>query len=167
MRYFEKISFAEFKKTISDSKELYDSFLLPKRETKTSAGYDFFAIVDLVIKPNETALIPLGVKACMNNDEVLFLVLRSSQGFKYNLRLVNQVGVIDSDYYNNETNEGHMSMKIKNEGEKEYIIKKGDKILQGIFVKYLTVDNEQEIVRERKGGIGSTNGEKNEKYKRR
>lgn len=44
----------------------------------------------------------------MNEDEMLMIVVRSSQGFKYNVRLCNQVGIIESDYYNNETNEGHL-----------------------------------------------------------
>ncbi len=78
-------------------------------------------------------------------------------GFKYNVRMCNQVGVIDSDYYNNKENEGHMFIKLENHGDKDYVVKKGDKIIQGIFIKYLTVDNEEEIEIERESGIGSTN----------
>ncbi len=54
----------------------------------------------------------------MNEDEVLFLIVRSSMGFKYNVRLCNQVGIIDKDYYNNIDNEGHIFIKIQNEGTK-------------------------------------------------
>ena len=57
--------------------------------------------------------------------------------------MCNQVGVIDKDYYNNKDNEGHIWIKLKNEGEKEYIVKKGDKIIQGLFIKYLTIDDEE------------------------
>ena len=78
-------------------------------------------------------------------------------GFKYNVRMCNQVGVIDADYYNNNDNEGHMWIKIQNEGDKDYIVKKGDAMIQGIFMKYLKVDNEEIIENERIGGIGSTN----------
>ena len=95
----------------------------------------------------------------MNSDEVLFIIIRSSIGFKYNIRLVNQVGVIDSDYYNNIDNEGHIFIKLHNQGNKEYIVKKGEKICQGIFTKYLMVDNEEEITKERISGFGSTNKE--------
>ena len=156
-RYFEKISFEQFKKDISDNKDLYESYSLPKRSTKNSAGYDFYAIEEFSIKPNESKLIPLGIKVCMNSDEVLFLIVRSSQGFKYNVRMCNQVGVIDSDYYNNPNNEGHMFIKLVNEGQEEYKVNKNDKIVQGIFSKYLTVDNEENIEKERVSGIGSTN----------
>ena len=92
----------------------------------------------------------------MNSDEVLFIIVRSSMGFKYNVRLVNQVGVIDSDYYNNSDNEGHIFIKLHNQGNKDYIVKKGKKICQGIFTKYLTVDNEEKIEKERLSGFGST-----------
>ena len=103
--------------------------------------------------------IPTGVKVNMNNDEVLMLFVRSSMGFKYNIRMCNQVGILDSDYYNNSSNEGHIWIKIQNEGDKEYIVKKGEAICQGVFTKFLTVDNEEEINNERKGGFGSTNKE--------
>ena len=130
---------------------------MPERSTKNSAGYDFHAINDFSILPGESKLIPLGIKVCMNPDEVLFLIVRSSQGFKYNVRMCNQVGVIDSDYYNNSNNEGHMFIKLVNEGKEEYKVNKNDNRVQGIFTKYLTVDNEKEIDKERVSGIGSTN----------
>ena len=157
MRIFEKISFEQFKKDIGDNIDLYNGYCLPKRGTKNSAGYDFFALYDYTLKPGEIMKIPTGIKVNMNEDEVLFLIDRSSMGFKYNVRMCNQVGVIDSDYYNNSDNEGHIWIKIQNEGEKEYSVKKGDAMIQGIFIKYLTVDNEDKINNERIGGIGSTN----------
>ncbi len=143
MRKFEKISFEQFKKDIVEDEELYKRYNIPKRETAYAAGYDFFSLQDFVINPGETKKIPTGIKANMNDDEVLLLIERSSQGFKYNLRMCNQVGVIDKDYYNNKDNEGHIWIKLKNEGEKEYIVKKGDKIIQGLFIKYLTIEDEE------------------------
>ena len=157
MRFFEKISFEQFKKDIIDNKELYKSFLLPKRSTKNSAGYDFKALTSFTLKKGERKKIPLGVKASLENDEVLMIVVRSSMGFKYNIRLCNQVGIIDSDYYNNSSNEGHIWICLENEGEEDYSINEGDNICQGIFVKYLTVDNEEDVITKRNGGFGSTN----------
>ena len=142
-RYFEKISFDQFKKDVSDNKELYESYNLPSRETKYAAGYDFHSLYDFVLKPGEIMKIPTGVKSNMNDDEMLLLIVRSSMGFKHNVRLCNQVGVIDKDYYNNKDNEGHMWIRLKNEGDADYCVKQGDGICQGIFVKYLMVDNEE------------------------
>lgn len=157
MRYFEKISFEQFKKDIEDNIELYNSYNLPRRSTKYSAGYDFESLFNLEIQPGEIKLIPLGVKFNMNEDEMLMLIIRSSLGFKYNIRLVNQIGIFESDYYNNKSNEGHAFLKIQNQGDKIFTIKKGDRICQGIFTKFLTVDNEEEITTLRTGGNGSTN----------
>ena len=157
MRKFEKISFDEFSKDIENNKELYDSYNLPVRKTKLSAGYDFECLYDFILKPGEIIKLPLGIKACMNNDEVLMIYVRSSQGFKYNVRMCNQVGIIDADYYNNPDNEGHIFIKLKNEGDKDYIVKKGDAICQGIFTKFLSVDDEENVENTRKSGIGSTN----------
>ena len=94
MRKFEKISFDQFSKDIESDRKLYDSYNLPIRKTKNSAGYDFESIISFTLKKGEIIKIPLGIKACMNNDEVLMLFVRSSQGFKYNVRMCNQVGFL-------------------------------------------------------------------------
>ena len=156
MRKFEKVSYDEYIKEVDGNIDEYNSYDLPKRSTKYSAGYDFKSIIDFVLKPGEMKKVPLGGKVMMNADEMLMLLVRSSMGFKYNIRLCNQVGIFESDYYNNESNEGHMFLKIQNEGNDDFIVKKGDRICQGIFVKFLTVDDEDEITNVRTGGIGST-----------
>ena len=156
MRKFEKISYEQFEKDIASDLELYNSLILPKRGTKYSAGYDIYSLEDFTLKPNETKKIATGLKADMMEDEVLYILVRSSMGFKYNVRLCNQVGVVDKDYYNNEGNEGHIFIKIKNEGEKDFVVKKGDAIAQGIFMKYLITDDD-EANATRMGGFGSTN----------
>ncbi len=159
MRNFEKISWRAFSQQIIDDKEMYENYLLPSRASKSSAGYDFFALKDYVIKPGEIVKIPTGYKAKFNENEVLFLILRSSLGFKYNLRLTNQVGVIDRDYYNNSGNEGHIYVSIQNEGNKEFVLRQNEAYVQGIFVNYLLTDDDK-ATNDRIGGIGSTNKEK-------
>lgn len=160
MRGFEKISFEQFKKDVSDDKDLYDQIKLPKRSTKYSAGYDCYSLFDFVLKPNEAKKIPLGIKISMETDEMFMLVVRSSMGFKYNVRMCNQIGIFESDYYNNPSNEGHAWLRLQNEGTEDFIVKKGDAICQGIFTKFLTVDSEEEIINERIGGLGSTDGKR-------
>ena len=156
-RYFEKISFEQFKKDINDDKSLYDEYILPIRKTKSSAGYDFIAINDFTIKPGEIIKVPTGYKAKFMEDEVLLLVVRSSMGFKYNVRMCNQVGVIDSDFYNNIDNEGHMWVALQNQGNEDYIIKKGEAYCQGLFIKYLTCGDD--VKNERTGWSGKPNKE--------
>ena len=153
-RGFEKISKAEWIKAMPE--ELYENIVLPKRSTQNSAGYDFYAPYDLVIKPNEEVVIKTGIKSYMNSGEVLLIFVRSSLGFKYNVRLKNQVGVIDTDYYNNSSNEGHIMVALKNEGTKELVINTGDRLVQGVFINYLISDDDA-ACGSRTGGIGSTN----------
>ena len=149
MRDFEKISFEQFCKDVCNDKKLYDNYKLPVRDSKLTAGYDIYLLEDLVIEPNEIKKIPTGIKSFFEKDEVLFLIVRSNTGFKYNIRLCNQVGVIDADYYNNKNNEGHMWIKIQNEGNERVIIPKGESIVQGIFFKYLTTQSDSNIEIER------------------
>lgn len=157
-RFFEKISFTQFAKDICDDKELYEEYALPIRKSSNAAGYDFLAIEDMVIHPGEIKKIPTGYKAFFNEDEALLLIVRSSMGFKYNIRMCNQVGLVDSDYYNNPSNEGHMFIALQNEGKEDYLIKKGESYSQGVFINFLTCGD---LVNEKRtGGIGSTDRKK-------
>lgn len=130
---------------------------LPKRGDARSAGYDFYAPCDIIIKPNEKALIFSDIKAYMQEDEVLMLYVRSSIGIKKGLVLSNGTGVIDSSYYNNPSNDGNIGIALYNTTEKIVKIEKGERIIQGMFIKYLIVDNDETIHEERVGGIGSSN----------
>lgn len=156
MRKFEIISINQFNKDFKNIDTKYEDIIIPKRSTKFSAGYDFYMPYDLTIKKNEVVLIPTGIKVMLNSDEFLGIYIRSSLGFKYNLRMCNQVGIIDSDYYNNSSNEGHIFVKLKNEGDNDIILKKYDRYVQVIIQKYYIVDNEKEIEDIRVGGIGSS-----------
>jgi dUTP pyrophosphatase len=135
----------------------YEDYKLPQRATKKSAGYDFYALYNFTLDVGDEIKIPTGIKVYMQDDEQLDIRVRSSSGFKYNIRLKNQLGLIDADYYNNQDNEGHIWIALKNEGNRSWIVKKGDAIAQGTFHKYLIVDNDVSVNEERVGGIGSSN----------
>ena len=132
---------------------------LPVRKTKYSAGYDMEACEDVVVPKfvpgcNPT-LVPTGIKAYMEDDEVLYLYNRSSNPKKKGLVLANGVGVIDKDYYGNSDNDGHIMFAFYNFKDEDITIKKGEAIGQGLFAKYLVVDSDQ-ANGTRKGGFGST-----------
>lgn len=156
---FEKVSKAQFQKDLKDifniEDNFYDNVLIPKRATKGSAGYDFYSPIDLVIKPNELVKIPTGIRCFMEDGYVLTIHPRSSLGLKYQMCLANTTGIIDADYYNAD-NEGHILVPIVNRGDKDLVINKGDRFVQGIFFKFYTVE-EEEIEKERTGGFGSSN----------
>lgn len=128
---------------------------LPKRATKHSVCYDFYSPIDYTLKPNETKLIFTNIKAKFECDEGLFLASTSGLG-KNGIILANGIGIVESDYYDNESNDGNLGFLLHNMGENDYKISVGDKIGQGYFAKFLTVDDEEEIVAVRTGGFGST-----------
>lgn len=131
------------------------NIILPKRQTKNSAGYDFYVASDTIIKAHSIALIPTGVKAYMESDEVLKIYVRSSMPMKKGLTLANNVGIIDSDYFENPDNDGHIMIQVMNFTDNDILVKKDDRIAQGIFLKYLLADDDN-TSEERKGGFGST-----------
>lgn len=131
-------------------------FELPKRGTKYSAGYDFAIIEDLVIAPGEIKMGVTGIKAYMMDDEVLQLYPRSSLPRRHQLTIPNNVGIIDKDYYGNEDNDGAIFVSLWNFGTETITLKKGERVAQGIFTKYLTSPNEEEVNVTRNGGFGST-----------
>jgi dUTP pyrophosphatase len=155
---------------------------LPERATKAAAGYDFEAAQDVVINPFWKAivrsitgtglkntpdeiiaknflkptLVPTGVKAYMGEHEALYLYNRSSNPLKKFLLLGNGVGVVDSDYYNNPDNDGHIMFQFINFGLFPITIKKGERIGQGVFAPFLLTSDDLGNGSERKGGHGST-----------
>lgn len=133
----------------------YEYVNFPKRKTKQSAGYDIESAVNVVINPGETKLILTGIKVYMDENEWLGIYIRSSIAVKYGIVLANSVAVIDSDYYNNPDNEGHLMLPIRNVSGMPYTVKKGDRIAQGIFHRYYKVDDDS-ADGDRTGGIGST-----------
>lgn len=128
----------------------------PTRGSIHSAGYDFYAYDDYTIEPKESILIRTGVKAYMPPDEYLDLRVRSSLGIKRQLMLATGASVIDSDYYNNEENEGEIMVVLYNYGDTTQHISAGEHIVQGIFTKYFLIDND-DTIDQRTGGTGSTN----------
>lgn len=130
---------------------------LPIRKTRHSAGYDLSAEKQVTIPAGALALVPTGIKAYMQPDEVLMLHIRSSLAVKKHLILANGVGVIDADYYNNPDNEGHIQIALFNTGLEPVIIEKGERIAQALFLKYLLTDDDSlENGEDRAGGFGST-----------
>lgn len=132
--------------------------ILPVRSTQRSAGYDFYALDNASLIPHGADVLHTGVKVFMQPDEFLMLVVRSSFGIKRSIILGGACSIIDADYYGNETNDGEILIPLRNLGGTSQKIRKGERIAQGIFMKYLTCGDEPETVRT--GGIGSSNSEK-------
>ncbi len=132
---------------------------LPERKTALSAGYDLASAEDCLVKAGAVTIVTTGLKAYMQKDEYLGIHIRSGLSIKNSLSLINGQGIIDADYYNNKDNEGHIMIAFYNHADQDFQIKKGDRIAQGIFYKYLTTDSDAASKKtERTGGFGSTKG---------
>lgn len=168
------------------SKYKNDGINLPYRSTQQAAGYDIEAANDFVlpsiwklgflkvlwaIKHQQDVseedmqkakdvlrplLVPTGIKAYMQPDEMLVIANRSSGPLKRGMVLPNGIGIVDADYYNNESNEGELFVQMTNFGLIDRKIKKGDRIAQGIFVPFLTTDDDANKGTTRIGGFGSS-----------
>lgn len=166
---FEKVSFEQFAKDWkkcdpeadeTSVKKIYEEISLPKRATKGSAGYDFYAPDTIEMHAGDQKLVPTGIRAKIDDGFVLVLVPRSSLGFKYRMQLDNTVGIIDADYYEAD-NEGHIMCKLINDSRenKTLRIEKGRGMVQGIFLPFgITIDDE--ATEQRTGGFGSTTEQK-------
>lgn len=156
---FKKVSQRQFNKDweecFPDIDSPYENIKLPHRATMGSAGYDFYSPVEFTLAPGETIKFPTGIRTKIDEGWVLMMFPRSGLGFKYKLQLNNTVGIIDSDYFN-ALNEGHIFVKLTNEGNKIVNVKAGEAVVQGVFVPFgiVTGDSASGV---RVGGFGSTN----------
>ena len=132
-------------------------FSLPIKGSKNAAGYDFINPEDVTIQPGEIKYVKTGIKSKFPEDMALLLLNRSSNPKKKGLILANGIGLIDADYYNNNDNEGEIAFAFMNITEEPILIKCGDKLGQGMFIKYFDITNlDTSNISTRTGGFGST-----------
>lgn len=128
---------------------------LPVRGSDNAAGYDFYAPKDILVPAHgKSDLVFFNVKAYMEADEFLYMRIRSGLGTKHEIMLETS-GVIDADYYGNPTTDGNIATVFRNNGDADYVIAKGERCCQGIFLKFLLADNDASLGA-RRGGYGST-----------
>ena len=179
MNRFEKVTYLVYKNSINsdcydcDIQQEYNDIKLPKRGSTGSAGYDFFAPFSLDLEPNETIVIPTGIrwvcddsiieevigsggyqKTIIHNAKVLKIYPRSGLGFKYQLGLANTVGIIDMDFCKSDDG-GHIKVKLVNNGNIPVHIEKGKGFVQGIIEQYFITEDDN-VSSIRNGGFGST-----------
>ena len=165
---FERVKFEAFKSDMAmyrpinfmngDVEKAYENIKIPVRKTKYSAGYDICTPIDITIPSGQRRVIPTGIKAVFEDDEMeswhLQMYVRSSVGIKDGVVLTNGTGVVDSDYFKAE-NDGDMMLALMNTSDKLVKYKAGDRICQAVFMIHgLTSDDK--AVGDRLGGVGST-----------
>ena len=144
----------KFHEVIEPMQKVEGETSLPRRATKGSGAYDFYAKTNYTVKPNEIVKIWTDVKVEMDEDVILLINVRSSACGKW--ELANTQGWIDSDYYSNEKNDGNIGVFLRNTSDEVQTIEKGDRIAQGMFTHYLITVDDNPISEERVGGFGSS-----------
>lgn len=153
--FFEKNSVKCGMKTPCLIAEAYERVKIPERKTKGSAAYDFATPYGFQLFPGERVTIPTGIKAIMENGEVLIMAVRSSVGIHDGVLFSNGIGVIDSDYADNEQTGGDIHLALWNTSSKAVAYDAGERLAQGFFVKFDTTEDDN-ARGERTGGFGST-----------
>ena len=155
----EEIKF-EFVKRLQPKDEVIvtnENIRLPEKGSKRAGGYDFINPEEVTIEPNEIKYVKTGIKAKFPDDTALLLLNRSSNPKKKHLILANGVGLVDADYYNNPDNEGEIAFAFMNISSEPVTIKAGEKLGQGMFIKYQDITGySSDNVSERVGGFGSS-----------
>ena len=135
--------------------DTYKNIKLPTRSTAGSAGYDFVSPLHFCLEPEDDIVIPTGIRVEITKPGwALMLFPKSGLGFKYYTTLANTIGIVDQDYFYSD-NEGHIFLKIRNEGSKTMAVEAGDKIVQGVFLKF-GITSDDNVTATRNGGFGST-----------
>lgn len=115
------------------------SGVLPKYETKGSAGMDIRAFIDEPVKimPGKRALIPTGLFMEIPSGCEVQIRARSGLAVKYGIGLTNGIATIDSDY------RGEIKVSLINLGEDEFVVNDGDRIAQMVVCRYEMAEIEE------------------------
>lgn len=140
-------------------KKVSPDVALPQYHTSESAGFDIASSVDVTIVPGEVAKIPTGLVIAAPSGHFLLIAARSSLPLKKGLNMANGIGVVDPDYAGPND---QIHIIVHNFTKLPVEVKKGERLAQGIFIKFEQTEWEEvDVIRDTdRGGIGSTGGYK-------
>lgn len=138
-------------------KRIDKSLPLPVYETDGSVGFDIIARTDTDVPAKEISMIPSNLIIEVPPKYMLVVASRSSTPMKRGLTPPHGFGIIDHDYCGPED---EIKVLVYNFTDKDVVIKRGDKVAQGVFVRIDKFEWEEvdEILKGSRGGFGSTGG---------
>lgn len=130
---------------------------LPVYETQGSVGFDILARIDCKVSSKEIVLVPANLIIEVPKGYMLVIASRSSTPLKKGLTPPHGLGIIDHDYCGPQD---EIKVMVYNFSEDEVLVKKGDKIAQGVFVRVdkFKFEEVDQIKNDSRGGFGSTGG---------
>jgi len=120
----------------------YSGLKLPARKTYNSAGYDLHAARTMTCHAGEVTIIPTGIRVSMENDECFVLYVRQSLPMNRHLMLSSGISILDGENTHSIFFGGHILVPILNFGRHDVVIRAGDPIAHGVFLKFLLSDND-------------------------
>lgn len=141
-------------------KKLHEDAIVPKYQTNGASGFDLHSLEDFVIKPGETKLVKTGLAISVGSGYELQVRARSGLSLKTSLRIANGIGTVDSDYLGDVSVIAWNCASYEDGVNSDVIIKKGDRIAQGVICPVIQADIEVveylENTQRGSGGFGST-----------
>jgi len=127
---------------------------LPSYQTSEAAGFDLAASEEVAVPPGAVRLIPTGLVIEVPHGHFLGIFARSSTPLRRGLMVANGVGVVDPDYAGPDD---EIKIQVVNFTSEEVVVRRGDRIAQGVFIPCARVAWQEGETRERsRGGFGST-----------
>lgn len=127
---------------------------VPKYAHDGDAGMDLHSCEDYILKSKERKLISTGIKIEIEKGYEIQIRPRSGLALRYGVSVLNTPGTIDCGY------RGEVGVILINTSDKDYEIKKGDRIAQAVVSRLEEVIveevNELSNSSREKGGFGST-----------
>lgn len=140
--------------------KITEDAVIPKYAREGDAGFDFYALNNIVIPPNTLGfMVPTGLKVWLPDNYELQVRDKSGMCVKTSIRVANAPGTVDSGYT------GEIQIIIDNFSNEEYIITdKNRRIAQGVLqyvppveIEEISLEEIESRVTERgSGGFGST-----------
>ncbi len=137
-----------------DIKRIRPDVAFPEYKTAGAIAFDIAVCEGKTMQPGETVFFSTGLVICTPPGYGLIIAGRSSNA-KKQITLANGIGIIDQDYCGPED---ELKLSVRNEGSAPYIVEKGERIAQGLFVPIVRGDfNEVESLSSpTRGGYGTT-----------
>jgi len=136
--------------------EHFGDLPLPKFETALAAGADLRAAldVDMILAPNDRALIPTGLAMALPAGYEAQIRPRSGLAYKHGITCLNTPGTIDADY------RGEVKVLLINLGQEAFTITRGERIAQMVIAPITQPDFQRvetlDDTARGEGGFGST-----------
>lgn len=118
-------------------KKLRPDAIIPEYKNPGDAGFDFHIAEDVLVPPQSAKILPTGLAVALPDGYELQIRLRSSAALNTPLIIPNAPATVDSGY------RGELGIIVRNLASETWIVKKGERIAQGVLARVFQADFQQ------------------------